>query len=172
MIIAIQGLGACFDPCVCVFPWACHDEVEKGLISPRKCFSSLSHAEVWRNKVHRFLQPPGHRLKCELWLRPLLEVFLLTAPTSATPPLIHPLNTSYPRHHLLVNPSCSCQCIISETSHGNFSRSSTNVEEKPNQLSRAVMWWKGSVTKQVKNLQLYITYDIIVISPFFLIAKV
>lgn len=83
--------------CLCVFPWACHDEVEKGLISPRKCFSSLSHAEVWRIKVHWFPQPPGHRLKCELWPRPLLEVFLLTAPNSATPPLIHPLLPPYPR---------------------------------------------------------------------------
>lgn len=79
------------DTCVyvsvcCTLSWQGREK--KNLISLRQCFSNLSQAEVWRIKVHWFLQPPGHRLKCEL--TPLLEVFLSTDPTST--PYHHPIH--------------------------------------------------------------------------------
>lgn len=69
---------------------------KRSLISVRQCFSRLRQVEDWGIKVHWFLQPPGHRLKCELWLRPLLEVCLLapTTPTTTSIPSIHPLPLS------------------------------------------------------------------------------
>lgn len=82
--------------CVCMFSVPCHEEEERSVISLRQCFSSLRQAEDWRIKVHWFLQPPGHRLKCELWLGPLLGCWRCSYCNPHHPIHPLPLNTQFP----------------------------------------------------------------------------
>lgn len=107
-----DSVHVCIHVFVCLFAVPCHDEEERSLILARQCFSSLRQAQDCRIKVHWFLQPPGHGLKCELWLRPLLDVFL--------PP--HPHLQSHPSpvsEYSLPSPvfshnhiSCSNKCLL------------------------------------------------------------
>lgn len=84
--------------CLYLFPVPCHDEDGRSVISLRQCLSNVRQAEDWRIRLHWFLQPPGHKLKCELWLRPSQLAIILFIPCclTLTFPVLFFLKATFP----------------------------------------------------------------------------